>query len=235
MHGRASRARAVSGQVWAATWAVSLSKAIVQPVAPGESRGTPEVGHGHLRLAGQVFELDLDLRGGGVPVGPGGGVALLVGHGLGVDEALVRDHLPVLAGEPHLHRPVRCVHRHVHPALAADPHVHLGGGDGGALGPVPLHDVLGFGPHLPDEVDRSIEGALDHHCVLKGVLVTHGCPLVAVVAGRGSRPCGRSGPPRRAGTARPSWPPRRGARRRERRAVTGPVAPASPARLAPRP
>ena len=34
-------------------------------------------------------------------------VAVLVGHGLGVDESLVLDDLAVLAGEPHLHRAVR--------------------------------------------------------------------------------------------------------------------------------
>jgi len=56
-------------------------------------------------------------------------------HGIGVDESLVLDDLAVLAGEPHPHRAVRRLHLHAHQTRAADAHVHLRDGDGGAFGP----------------------------------------------------------------------------------------------------
>ena len=88
-----------------------------------------------------------DLGGGGVAVGHAhvGGRqhgAVFVGHGFGVDESLVVDDLSVLAGEPHLHRPVRGLDLHRHQSRAADADVHLGDGDGGAVGAVPRGEVL---------------------------------------------------------------------------------------------
>src|SRR5205823_6980829 len=108
--------------------------------------------------------------------------AVLVGHGLGVDESLVLDNLSVLTGEPHLHRAVWGAHLHRHKSGAADAHVHLGDGNGGAIGSVPRREVFGFGPHLPDHIHRGIEAALDHHRVLGTVVVSHRGrpPFVAV-------------------------------------------------------
>ena len=67
----------------------------------------------------------------------------------------------VLADEEHLHLAVRGFHLHADVAAAADLDVHLGLRDSGAHGAIPVGEVLGLGPHRPDQVDGSVEGAFD--------------------------------------------------------------------------
>ena len=121
------------------------------------------------------------MPGGHAHVGGGQHVAVLVGHGLGVDESNVLDDLAVLAREPHLPRAARRLHFHTHQAGAADLHVHLGDGDGGAVRSVPRTEVFRVGPHLPDEIHRRIKAALDDNRFLGIVLVSHRVRLSFVV------------------------------------------------------
>ena len=156
-------------------------------------------------------------------------VPVLVGHRLGVHEALVLDDLAVLAGEPHLHRPVRGLHLHADQSSATDADVHpLPPGSWRRSGRTTPRSAPGRSTSAkraaperracarsrPRPVPRS-----RHSSVLR--------TFVAIAAARGSRPSGRSGPPRPAGTARPRSTPPRAARHRGRTAGTGPAARAS--------
>ena len=47
-------------------------------------------------------------------------------------------------------------------APTTDAHIHLCHRNGRSDWSVPLPEVLGIGPHLPYQLDRGIEGALDH-------------------------------------------------------------------------
>ena len=122
----------------------------------------------HLRSAAEVLELDGYLGRIRMPFGHShvrrrDNIAAVVGHGLGVDEPLRGDDLAVLAGEPHLHDAVRSLHLHTDKATATDAYVHPRGRDRGAAGSVPLLEVFSLSPHLPDEIDGSLEETLDHN------------------------------------------------------------------------
>jgi hypothetical protein len=77
------------------------------PIAFGSMtsvRSPSDVGHGHSRTTAEIVELDEDFGGRGVSFGQAhrGGrekVAVLVGHRLGIDQALVLDDLAIYAGE----------------------------------------------------------------------------------------------------------------------------------------
>ena len=128
------------------------------------------MGQHHLRTPAEILEFNGDLGRCRVPGGQAHvrgrqHVAVLVGQGLGVDEALVLDDLAVLAGEPHLRRAAGGVHFQAHQATASDAHVHLRHRDGRAVRAVPRLEVFRFGPHPPDEIRRRVEAALDHRRV----------------------------------------------------------------------
>ena len=192
------------------TYTTSLSKAIVQPVAPGESAGMPACVitifvRPPMAARSTATSVVVGMAA-GMPASASGRerVAVLVGDVFGVDEARGLDDLEVLAGEPHAHRAVRSLHLHAHPPATADTNIHLGNGDRHTVGAVPRHEVLGLGPHLPDESDRSVEGALDHDDVVGTAFVNHALRLPSV-AGRAEVLVHlvEAAPPRPAGTARP--------------------------------
>ena len=103
-----------------------MSSAIAHPAAPGEPAGMPTWVSTILRAVAKVFEFDAHLRCAGVTVArvERCDVAVLVGHRLGVDEALVLDDVEVLAGEPHVQAPVRHLYLHAQEAVSADADVH---------------------------------------------------------------------------------------------------------------
>ena len=88
--------------------AASLSIAIVQPAAPGESVETPTWVTTSLVRPARVFEVGAHLgrsrmTGGHAQVGRLDDLAVLVADRFGVYEPFVLDDLAELAGEPHPH------------------------------------------------------------------------------------------------------------------------------------
>ena len=80
-------------------------------------------------------------------------------------------------------------------------------------GPYHACEVLGFGPHRPDHRGRSVEGSFDHQVRGRARHRSSCSPVFRWLLEllEVGRPSGRSGPPTRAGTARPRWrPPRAG-------------------------
>jgi hypothetical protein len=110
-------------------------------------------------------------------------VAVFVRHGLGVEKSLVLDDFTVFTREPHLHQAVRRSHLHADQAGDAHSHFHLRDADGGAVEPVPRPEKLRIGLHLPDEINRCIEVAFDHHHVPGSSEVTHPFRFPAVTVG----------------------------------------------------
>ena len=105
------------------------------------------MGHGHLGLAVDRFELHDDLGGLGVSLRHAhlcrrDDIAVFVAHGLGVDQAFVGDDLEELTNKPHLHWSVGCLHSHTNVTTTTDPHVHLGDRNGGTHGAVPGREVF---------------------------------------------------------------------------------------------
>ena len=123
-------------------------------------------------------------------------VAVRVGHRLGVDEALVRDDLAVLAGEPHPHRAAGRVQLHADQAGPPTRTSILATGTSRRRGRTRPRSARARST-AARTVHRRREGALDHHRVRRAVVLGHRRHPFSLWrrVGRGSRPSGRSGPP----------------------------------------
>ena len=87
--------------------------------------------------------------------------ARFVGHCFGVDKAPMFQDLEVFASEPHRLGAVGRLNLHTNQTVTAYPQVHLRYNDRSSGRAVPLPEMLRCGPHLPHQLDWSVEEAFD--------------------------------------------------------------------------
>ena len=155
-----------------ATSAASLSSAIVHPAAPGESAGMPTWVRTIRVRPPTVLELDPDLGGRGMPVGHAH--APRAPRRCRARRTSTRCRRAARCSTTSRYSPVNhicigpsgvCTSMHTRRLPPTRTSI-CATGIVGAGRAVPRREVLGVGPHLPDELDRRVEGALDHHGVL---------------------------------------------------------------------